>query len=51
MLRNPNEAVPSLLVAASLAAAWYYLPLFALLGWFLVTSLLCLRPHSTTPAR
>jgi hypothetical protein len=40
-----------LLVAASLAAAWYYLPLFALLGWVLVTSLLCLRPHAPMPAR
>ena len=39
------------LVAASFAAAWYYLPLFALLGWVLVTSLLCLRPHAPMAAR
>jgi hypothetical protein len=43
--------VVGLLVAASLAAAWYYLPLFALLGWVLVTSLFCLRPHTRMPAR
>lgn len=30
-------------VAASLAAAWYYLPLFALLAWVFATSLLCVR--------
>jgi hypothetical protein len=35
-----------LLVAASLAAAWYYVPLFVLLGWVLVASLLCLDPRS-----
>jgi hypothetical protein len=33
-------------VAASLAAAWYYVPLLLLLGWVLATSLLCLRPRS-----
>jgi hypothetical protein len=38
------------LVAASLTAAWYYLPLFALLGWVLVTSLLCLRAPNSVPA-
>jgi len=38
--------VVGLPVAASLAAAWYYLPLFALLAWVLATSLLCLRRHS-----
>jgi len=32
-------------VAASLAAAWYYVPLFALLAWVLATSLVCLRPR------
>jgi hypothetical protein len=37
--------VAGLLVAASLAAAWYYVPLFALLAWVLVSSLLCLRPR------
>jgi hypothetical protein len=37
--------VLGLLVAASLAAAWYYLPIFALLAWVLATSLLCLRPQ------
>jgi hypothetical protein len=37
--------VVGLLVAANLAAAWYYVPLFALLGWVIVTSLLCLRPR------
>ena len=37
--------VVGLLAAASLAAAWYYVPLFAFLGWVLVTSLLCLRPR------
>lgn len=35
-------------VAASLAAAWYYLPLFALLAWVLATSLLCLRRTGLT---
>jgi hypothetical protein len=39
-------AVLGFLVAASLAAAWYYLPLFALLAWILVTSVLCLRPRT-----
>ena len=38
--------VAGLLVAASLAAAWYYVPLFALLAWVMATSLLCLRPHA-----
>ena len=38
-----------LLVAASLAAAWYYLPLFALLAWVLAASLLCLRPRISVP--
>jgi hypothetical protein len=37
--------VVGLLVAASLAASWYYLPLFALLAWVLVTSVLCLRSY------
>lgn len=35
-------------VAASLAAAWYYLPLFAFLAWIFATSLLCLRPARLT---
>lgn len=39
-------AVLGFLVAASLAAAWYYLPLFALLAWILATSVLCLRPRT-----
>jgi hypothetical protein len=38
-------------VAASLAAAWYYVPLFALLAWTLAASLLlCFRP-ATAPER
>src|SRR5262249_19559875 len=41
--------VVGLLVAASLAAAWYYLPLFVLLGWVLLTTLLCLRPLPPDP--
>jgi len=37
-------------VAASLAAAWYYLPLFALLAWILAVSLvLCIRNVSRRP--
>lgn len=38
--------VVGFLVAASLAAAWYYLPLFALLAWVLAVSLLSLRSHA-----
>jgi hypothetical protein len=49
-----THALPSVLgligfpVAAGLAAAWYYLPLLALLAWILAVSLLlCFRsPHS-----
>jgi hypothetical protein len=44
-LPAPLGAV-GLLVAASLTAAWYYLPLFALLAWVLATSLFCLRHHA-----
>jgi hypothetical protein len=33
-------------VAAGLAAAWYYLPLFALLARVLAASVLCLRPRA-----
>jgi hypothetical protein len=37
-------------VAASLAAAWYYLPLFALLAWILAVSLLlAFRPRTPGP--
>jgi hypothetical protein len=37
-------------IAASLAAAWYYLPLFALLAWILVASLLlCFRRRKPVP--
>ena len=39
--------VVGLLVAASLAAAWFYVPLFVLLAWILATSLLSLRIHPT----
>lgn len=39
-------------VAASLTAAWYYLPLFALLAWILAVSLLlCRRPRTPVTAR
>jgi hypothetical protein len=40
-----------LLVAASLAAAWYYLPLFGLLAWIFAASLLCLRAEARVDAR
>jgi hypothetical protein len=43
--------VLGLVVAASLAAAWYYLPVFALLAWVLATSLLCLRPRDRAPTK
>jgi hypothetical protein len=35
-----------LVVAPSLTAAWYYLPVFALLAWILAASLLCWRPRT-----
>ena len=51
--RTPPAAlgVLGLFVAASLAAAWYYLPVFALLAWVLATSLLCLRTEDRVRAR
>jgi hypothetical protein len=51
VLRMRRLPVPlgavGLIVALSLMAAWYYLPLFALLAWVLAASLLCLRPRTT----
>ena len=51
-----THALPTVLgligfpIAASLAAAWYYLPLFALLAWILAASLLlCFRRRTPMP--
>jgi hypothetical protein len=36
-------------IAASLAAAWYYLPVFALLAWLAAASLLLLFARGSAP--